>query len=100
MSFLLPLRSAAVVGPLWRALALDDRLEQSHVLRAMQRSASADQPAKRRIQSSLKDPWTLRMTLVIVLMTRRRITMALQEATSSKTTVRSGRVGLYVSRLL
>lgn len=97
MSFLLPQRSVAVVAPLWQALAHGDRPEQSHGLRATQRSASADRPVRRRIQSSSKELWTRRMTLVIVLMMRRRMTMALQEATSSKTTARSGRVGPYVS---
>lgn len=100
MSFLLPQRSVAVVGPLWQAVALADRPEQSHGLRPTQRSASADQPVRRRTQSSLKELWTRMMTLVIGLMTRRRMTMALQEATSSKTTVRSGRVGRYISRFL
>lgn len=95
MSFLLPQRSAVAVGPLSPLQALDpvDRPEQAHVLLTTRKSSSAGQLVKPRSSSRLKMSWTLRMTLVIVLMMRKRRTMLSQETMSFKTTVRSGRVG-------
>lgn len=90
--FLLPPRSVAAVCPPWQALALVDRPEQSHVQPTTSRLASADQLVKPRITSSLKGDWNLRMSLVIVLMMRRRQSMEPKQAMFSRTIIRSGRV--------